>query len=145
MNGEDKMNDCSDCKYFDGWDDSDGTPYCEYEKGIENCPYDNETEIKNNGIKAEYIERKALIERFKKMGLGENSFMERMFADGVYSVLETFPSVDVVPVIHGRWIYGEDMDIKCSHCGGDALTEGDYRQVESNHCPNCGAKMDLED
>lgn len=47
------MKDCRDCKYFAGWDDSDGTPYCEYEKGIENCPYDNETEIKNNGVKIE--------------------------------------------------------------------------------------------
>ena len=54
------MNECSDCNYFVGWDDSDGTPYCDYEKGIENCPYDKETEIKNNGTKAEYIERKAL-------------------------------------------------------------------------------------
>lgn len=47
------MKDCRDCKYFAGWDDSDGTPYCEYEKGIENCPYDDETPIKNNGVKIE--------------------------------------------------------------------------------------------
>lgn len=42
----------------------------------------------------------------------------------------------------GRWIYGEDLDLQCSLCGGDALTEGDYRQVKSNYCPCCGAKMD---
>lgn len=143
MNGEDKMNDCSDCKYFDGWDDSDGTPYCEYEKGIENCPYDNETEIKNNGIKAEYIERKALIERFKELGLGENSFVERMFADGVYSILEIFPSADVAPVMHGQWepiinAYGGIDGCICKRCGIAT-------KQKSNYCPNCGAKMDLED
>lgn len=137
------MNDCSDCKYFDGWDDSDGTPYCEYEKGIENCPYDNETEIKNNGIKAEYIERKALIERFKELGLGENSFVERMFADGVYSILEIFPSADVAPVMHGQWepiinAYGGIDGCICKRCGIAT-------KQKSNYCPNCGAKMDLED
>lgn len=59
--------------------------------------------------------------------------------------LENFPAADVAPVVHGRWIYGEDIDIQCSVCGADALTEGDYRQVKSRYCPNCGAKMDLED
>lgn len=93
---------------------------------------------------AEYIDREALIERFKTLGLGEHSFMERAFADGVYCILENFPAADVVPVVHGRWVYGEDVDIECSHCGRDALTEGDYRQVRSNFCPHCGAKMDGE-
>lgn len=47
------MKECRDCEYFEGYDYSDGTPYCEYEKGYENCPYNDETEIKNNGIKIE--------------------------------------------------------------------------------------------
>jgi hypothetical protein len=47
------MKECRDCKYFEGYDYSDGTPYCKYEKGYENCPYNDETEIKNNGIKIE--------------------------------------------------------------------------------------------
>ena len=42
---------------------------------------------------------------------------------------------------HGEWVYGEDIDIQCSACGADAMTAGDYRQVKSNYCPNCGAKM----
>ena len=53
--------------------------------------------------------------------------------------------IDAAPVVHGRWVYGEDVDIQCSVCGADAFTEGDYRQVKSRYCPNCGAKMDLED
>lgn len=47
------MKECRNCKYFKGYDYSDGTPYCEYEMGYENCPYNDETEIKNNGIKIE--------------------------------------------------------------------------------------------
>lgn len=41
----------------------------------------------------------------------------------------------------GRWI-NKDVGWVCSECGADAMTEGDYRQVRSNYCPNCGAKMD---
>lgn len=63
----------------------------------------------------------------------------------VVADMESIPAADVAPVVHGRWIYGEDIDIQCSVCGADALTEGDYRQVKSRYCPNCGAKMDLEE
>lgn len=58
----------------------------------------------------------------------------------IHNLINTAPTID--PVRHGRWVYGEDIDIQCSLCGKDALTEGDYRQVKSNYCPNCGAKMD---
>ena len=47
----------------------------------------------------EYFERDAVIAEFKRLTLGENSLIERMFADGVYAVLETFPSADVVEVV----------------------------------------------
>lgn len=51
------------------------------------------------------------------------------------------PPDDVAPVVHARWVH-EDVDWVCSNCGMDALTEGDYRQVRSDYCPNCGARMD---
>lgn len=43
-------------------------------------------------------------------------------------------------VVRGEWI-NEDVDWICSICGHDAYTEGDYRQVRTNFCPNCGAEM----
>ena len=58
------------------------------------------------------------------------------------------PAADVAPVRHGRWLgwgksgtptyenYGT-----CSVCGEDAEIYTEHR----NYCPNCGAKMDLED
>lgn len=50
-------------------------------------------------------------------------------------------AVHAVPVVHGRWI-AHDMGWVCSKCGEDAMTDGDYRQVMSNYCPKCGARMD---
>lgn len=47
---------------------------------------------------AEYIEREALIAKFKQMKLGEHGLVERLFADGVYAVIAAFPAADVVPV-----------------------------------------------
>ena len=48
---------------------------------------------------AEYIEREALITKFKKMELGEHGLVKRLFADGVYAVIAAFPAADVAPVV----------------------------------------------
>ena len=48
---------------------------------------------------AEYIDREALIAEFKRLKLGENSFIERVFADGVYAIIEQFHAADVAPVV----------------------------------------------
>ena len=51
------------------------------------------------------------------------------------------PSADAAPVRHGRWqCHGDCGVTECSTCGW-TIEEyvGDY-----DYCPNCGAKMDLE-
>ena len=54
--------------------------------------------------------------------------------------------VEVSPVRHGRWLDG-----KCTACGWeepDVCTWMGYDNeawIETPYCPNCGAKMDLED
>lgn len=93
----------------------------------------------------EYIERKALIERFKKMGLGEHGFIEKVFADGVYSILENFPSADVAPVVHGKWAYLGGDAWCCTNCGFVITTEDSWEKPTEKYCCNCGAKKDLED
>lgn len=49
---------------------------------------------------AEYIERKLLIDEFDRMGLGEHSFVERVFSDGVRTIIAGIPAADVAPVVH---------------------------------------------
>ena len=44
------------------------------------------------------------------------------------------PAVDAEPVRHGRWEHG----LQCPFCNQIDTTK-------PNYCPNCGAKMDLED
>ena len=86
---------------------------------------------------AEYIDREALFAKFDRMGLGEHSFVEKVFSDGVRTIIAGMPVADVAPVVHGRKI--EDGDIGCfwlcSLCG-ECLPYG------ANYCPNCGARMD---
>lgn len=91
---------------------------------------------------SKYIDREALIAEFKRLKLGENSFIERVFADGVYAIIEQFPAADVTPVVHGRWIHdGQRINggidwCHCSECG-----KSDNFCARTNYCPNCGAKM----
>lgn len=90
---------------------------------------------------SDYIEREALIADFKRMKLGENSLVEKFFADAVYAVLSAFPAADVAPVKHGTWFVRIDpttdllANCKCSCCGKVTHEDSDY-------CPNCSAKMD---
>lgn len=102
-------------------------------------------EEKGELIMDEYIERGALIAEFKRLGLGENSFIERVFTDGVYAIIEQFPAADAAPVVHAYWIGYETMSWRngrpkrrkynrCSNCRTATA-------VRSKACPNCGARM----
>ena len=51
---------------------------------------------------AEYIDRKSLIDEFDRLGLGEHSFVERVFSDGVRTIIAGIPAADVAPVVHCR-------------------------------------------
>jgi len=49
---------CSKCDHFGGWSWDDGTPHCDYEdeqgcRGYEYCPYNDQAEIRNKGMKIE--------------------------------------------------------------------------------------------
>ena len=53
---------------------------------------------------------------------------------------EYLPS-DVAPVKHGEWI-SENFYTHCSACGKMAIYDKYGQEVESDYCPNCGARMD---
>lgn len=52
------------------------------------------------------------------------------------------PTVDAVPVVHGRWVFdtvnGREC-MKCSECLKTQTPTGVF-----TYCPNCGARMDGE-
>lgn len=90
---------------------------------------------------ADYINKQAFLDYMKRT--------DRYF--NVKFDIENFPIADVVPVVHGRWEleYGTYGKMRCSVCKKEALIEkaiGDVgvitNYVDSNYCPNCGAKMD---
>lgn len=68
-----------------------------------------------------------------------------MFTDGIEHAINVQEAVEVVEVVHGRWIWhDEDKFFTCSNCEYSALNNYRGNSVESNYCPNCGAKMDKE-
>lgn len=63
--------------------------------------------------------------------------------------LENAPTLDVAPVIHGRWLETDHGDA-CSVCGHGLVAHFANADIHiqlshCNYCLNCGAKMDLEE
>lgn len=63
-----------------------------------------------------------------------------------YDLLDA-PTVDAEPVKHGRWInhfddiWPEESTMECSLCH----KEQGMGMLDTNFCPNCGAKMDEDE
>ena len=72
----------------------------------------------------------------KRYKIGD--FWELRYTE-IKEVMDEQPTVDAVPVRHGKWITkstgGEFFDC-CSECG---YVEWD---APNKYCPNCGARMD---
>ena len=86
---------------------------------------------------AEYIEREAAlreIERREALMVGD----KRVSVDAMKSFIKNRPDADVAPVRHGRWIASHDEFCACSICKYPVYAGWN----QTNHCPNCGAKMD---
>ena len=94
----------------------------------------------------DYIKRTDAVKIAEKYGLANGSVLGRHtgLADCIARDISGLPDADVAEVVHGRWIWNEEGEIdweqfyRCSNCG-------DKEYWESNFCPNCGAKMDLEE
>ena len=59
-------------------------------------------------------------------------------------------AANVAPVRHGKWIeptqlYYGAKQYECSLCYSDKFWNKHSITEKYPHCPNCGAKMDLED
>lgn len=101
---------------------------------------------------SDYISREAVMElRPKNIEIINSSAYIEL--DELLDLVGEIPAADVEPVVHGRWEtfdssywrstqYGvqaiDCVKIRCGLCGRGSA-------VRTNYCPNCGAKMDLED
>jgi hypothetical protein len=58
------MKKCTECNYFNGYDNEDGTIICDVDGGYENCPYNTNLEVKKCGVNIE-IDGDFMIEYIK--------------------------------------------------------------------------------
>ena len=85
---------------------------------------------------AEYIEREALLNKMK-------NWHEKI---SLIACVNSMPAADVAPVRHGRWdrvipsksAAKWSSKVSCSVCHNVGYDHFKY-------CPNCGAKMELEE
>ena len=106
----------------------------------------------------EYIKKNALYETIAQLEeLARNRYLD---APSLYypmymtqlnerayfkQIITDLPTADVAPVRHGRWENGNPI---CPVCGGDKFKDLDadiWCDWKPAFCPNCGAKMDLEE
>lgn len=85
------------------------------------------------------ISRSAAIE-----ALDQHSYETSRDYEMTVELLKEVPAIDVVPVVHARWIpiklYGGDHAIKCSACNNC----DNPSKVPGRYCWQCGARMDGE-
>ena len=60
----------------------------------------------------------------------------------VKSMVSTAPTIDTMPVVHGRWEHLRADEWCCSACGFVISTEGSWEKPTKKYCEDCGAKMD---
>jgi hypothetical protein len=96
---------------------------------------------------ARLIDADALKRRI--IGAMELSKTKSIDKDDVAFAIDNSDAVDAVPVVHGRWIFGEmgvvGWDVECSVCGWGCHPvdkKAWLRYPGHKHCGNCGAKMD---
>ena len=80
-----------------------------------------------------------------------STLMVKDAAECACNLIDSVLPADVEPVRRGRWeLHGNDDDVSasyfCSLCGYN-FDEDEFldRWSHIRYCPNCGAKMDLED
>lgn len=56
--------------------------------------------------------------------------------------IDNIPTVDAIPVAHGRWERNEHNKIVCSRCKNEPLLDDFGHWALSTYCPHCGLEMD---
>lgn len=90
------------------------------------------------------ITEKILLERYKALAeeYGHYDHYTTGYGDAL-DVVEQAPTVDAVPVVHGRWCW-QGKFRACSKCGSYVEFTETLGASFWKFCPFCGAIMDLE-
>ena len=90
---------------------------------------------------SDLISRDALLDAMPKN--------DELLSVDVRRIICESPIIDAVPVQHGRWetkVYTTESDGWITEYREEVCSECGEGQIGiSNYCPNCGAKMDLEE
>lgn len=90
------------------------------------------------------IDADVLIERLNKERKAFLSLdmkgAEHVLVHSAFKCVWEAPTIDAVPVRHGRWV-DATRDDPCYYCCSEC---GKLMDFEENYCPNCGARMDKE-
>ena len=96
----------------------------------------------------EWMEEQDALDRCRYTESPNCSQMERgktLTGIDMVIVIDDAPTIDAVPMVHGRWIKGGyacgENEYMCSACGETEWRTGCARM---KYCMHCGAKMDLE-
>ena len=79
---------------------------------------------------SELIDRQALKDAVKRYALD------------MLGTIDAQPTIDAVPVVHGKWIHIYKNNYRCSVCGAWFIFEDENNPYEEGRfCPYCGARM----
>ena len=85
---------------------------------------------------SELIDRQALLDAMKN-----RRWVTGRPSDPV-CLVEDAPTIDAVPVVHGKWIHLYKNNYRCSVCGAWFIFEDENNPYEEGRfCPYCGARM----
>lgn len=93
----------------------------------------------------EYIEREAVLQKIREY---RGFFQDNPSSDHMAlkmeaeNIVKDQESADVAPVVHGKWA-DCNWVYECDICSCQ-LNKGLFK-ANMRYCPNCGAKMDLEE
>lgn len=94
---------------------------------------------------SEYIEKARLLERltdyYNQAAMDDTKPLSMRTAADCLSIIGGAPAADVVEVVRGRWIKRQFADEPTDFCYSCSECHLTY-EVDTNYCPNCGAKMD---
>lgn len=94
------------------------------------------------------IDADALIEKFNEKCDMATSLIDEKTAERFHTfciladAVEAQPTIDAVPVVHGKWEFIDKYKVQCSVC---LRIRNGKTQRMWEYCPNCGARMDGED